>query len=72
MLRRQPARCRRQREPNLGYGAELAVVFRNLDEDSGIDFLVLPPDGGDAIEIAALDGHQTGPGFSWTELAAVA
>ncbi|MBF5031419.1 hypothetical protein IRY44_16870 [Micromonospora sp. ANENR4] len=56
----------------LGGGAELAVVFRNLDEDRGVDFLVLPGGGRDAIEIAALDGHQTGPGLSWTDLVAVA
>ncbi len=52
--------------------AELAVVFRNFDEDGGVDFLVLPGGGRDAIEIAALDGHQTGPGLSWAELVAVA
>ncbi|MEU5529396.1 hypothetical protein ABZ744_20920 [Micromonospora chersina] len=56
----------------LGGGAELAVVFRNLHEDGGVDFLVLPSGGRDAIEIAGLDGHQTGPGLSWAELVAVA
>ncbi|MBM2616096.1 hypothetical protein JIG36_11065 [Actinoplanes sp. LDG1-06] len=57
---------------DLDHGAELAVVFRNLEDDGGIDFLILPPGGGDAVEIAALDGHQTGPGLSWAELKAVA
>ncbi|TDC37215.1 hypothetical protein E1211_11025 [Micromonospora sp. 15K316] len=56
----------------LGGGAELAVVFRNLREEGGVDFLVLPNGGRDAIEIAGLDGHQRGPGLSWAELAAVA
>ncbi|WP_328473834.1 hypothetical protein OHA21_13570 [Actinoplanes sp. NBC_00393] len=53
-------------------GAQLAVVFRNLDYDAGVDFLVLPGGGRDAIEIAALDGHQTGPGLSWPELQGIA
>ncbi|WP_106319987.1 hypothetical protein [Actinoplanes italicus] len=56
----------------LGGGAEIAVVFRNLDEDDGVDYLVLPGGGAEAIPIAAIDGHQTGPGLSWPELAGVA
>jgi hypothetical protein len=57
---------------DLGAGAELAVVFRNLDEAGGVDYLVLPGGGAEAIPIAAIDGHQTGPGLSWPELAGVA
>ncbi|MFF5076412.1 hypothetical protein ACFY36_05130 [Actinoplanes sp. NPDC000266] len=53
-------------------GAELVVVFRNLDEDGGVDYLVLPGGGAKAVPIAAIDGHQTGPGLSWPELAGVA
>jgi hypothetical protein len=53
-------------------GAGLAVVFRNLDEDGGVDYLVLPGGGAEAIPIAAIDGHQTGPGLSWPELAGIA
>ncbi|MEV6299901.1 hypothetical protein AB0M02_10920 [Actinoplanes sp. NPDC051861] len=53
-------------------GAELAVVFRNLDEDSGVDYLILPGGGAPAILIASVDGHQSGPGLSWPELAGVA
>lgn len=53
-------------------GAELAVVFRNFADDSGVDFLVLPGSGRKAIEIASLEGHQRGPGISWPELVAAA
>ncbi|WP_127506058.1 hypothetical protein [Actinoplanes solisilvae] len=53
-------------------GAELAVVFRNFADDAGADYLVLPAGGRDAIGIASLEGHQTGPGLSWAELVAVA
>ncbi|BEL04500.1 hypothetical protein Q0Z83_026910 [Actinoplanes sichuanensis] len=53
-------------------GAALAVVFRNHDDDAGVDYLVLPGGGRPAIEVAGLDGHQRGPAFTWAELAGVA
>jgi hypothetical protein len=53
-------------------GAELAVVFRNVPDDAGVDYLVLPGAGRKFIEIASLEGHQRGPGLSWPELVAAA
>ncbi|MEU4691953.1 hypothetical protein [Actinoplanes sp. NPDC023714] len=52
--------------------AELAVVFRNDPDDGGIDYLLLPGGDQDSIPLAALDGHQTGPAFSWQDLRAIA
>ena len=52
--------------------ASIAVVGRNLEDDEGVDFLLLPADGGAHILLAALEGHQQGPGISWPELVEVA
>jgi hypothetical protein len=51
-------------------GARIAVVYRNLEEDYGVDYLVIP-DGAAAIRIAALEGEYQGPGISWRELVSV-
>jgi hypothetical protein len=53
-------------------GARIAVVWRNYEDDAGVDYLLLPAGGAKAITLAVLDGHQFGPGISWPELRAVA
>jgi hypothetical protein len=57
---------------DLGGGARLAVVYRNFDEDEGVDYLLVPGDGEDCIQIATVEGALDGPGISWHELISVA
>lgn len=59
-------------EVELGDGAKLAVVYRNFDEDAGVDYLLVPGPDQECIRIAAVEGHHQGPGISWSELNAVA
>ncbi len=56
----------------LGGGGRAAVVYRNFAEDTGVDYLVVPPGGGSCIRFATVEGAPDGPGISWPELAAVA
>ncbi|WP_254898172.1 hypothetical protein [Kitasatospora sp. NA04385] len=50
----------------------LHVVYRNLEEDTGTDYLLHHP-GWDRAELLAQDdGHFMGPGLSWPELTAAA
>ncbi|GAA1654154.1 hypothetical protein [Actinoplanes couchii] len=54
-----------------GNGARLAVVYRNFDEDHGVDYLLLP-DGGPAITVGVDEGGFSGRGLTWTEVAGIA
>ncbi|GGN36281.1 hypothetical protein FHR83_006342 [Actinoplanes campanulatus] len=54
-----------------GRDARLAVVYRNLDEDEGVDYLLVP-DGADAITVATDEGGAFGRGLTWDEVAALA
>lgn len=53
----------------LAGGASLFVVYRNLDEDAGVDY-VLAPGSARAIRLATTEGSYEGPGISWRELVA--
>jgi hypothetical protein len=53
-------------------GHVIHVVYRNLADDMGTDYLVQHPEWGDAESLAVDDGHFMGPGLSWRELVAVA
>ncbi len=53
-------------------GHTIWVVYRNFDEDSGIDFLLGHSAWPKALPLAAIEGCFSGPGLSWWELAAVA
>lgn len=53
-------------------GSSLVVVFRNVEDDSGVDYLVVPPGGRDCIRVATLEGGYQGPGISWDEVLRVA
>ncbi|WP_088986967.1 hypothetical protein [Micromonospora chokoriensis] len=57
---------------DLGGGARLVVVRRNVDEDEGVDYLLVPADGANCVQIATVEGALEGPGLSWDELVAVA
>ncbi|MEU7652601.1 hypothetical protein AB0C44_09680 [Micromonospora taraxaci] len=57
---------------DLGGGARLVVVRRNVDEDEGVDYLLVPADGANCVQIATVEGALEGPGLSWHESVAVA
>ncbi|MEU8214670.1 hypothetical protein AB0C47_02735 [Micromonospora taraxaci] len=57
---------------DLGSGARLVVVRRNVDEDEGVDYLLAPAGGANCVQIATVEGALEGPGLSWKELVAVA
>ncbi len=50
----------------------LYVVYRALEGEAGIDYLVHHPDWDAAETLAQDDGHYIGPGLSWAELTAAA
>jgi hypothetical protein len=56
----------------LATGATLMVVYRNLEDEGGVDLLVDPGDGSPAYTVARIDGHPALPGLSWAELVSIA
>ena len=50
----------------------LHVVYRNVDGDRGVDYLIHHPAWSAAETLAVVDGHFLGPGMAWPELLAVA
>jgi hypothetical protein len=48
------------------------VVMRNLPDDGGVDYVLDPGTGGDAIPLAAMEGHFRGPALAWPELVTAA
>ncbi|MFY1661222.1 hypothetical protein [Micromonospora sp. WMMD1274] len=59
-------------EVDLGVGGKLVVVYRNFDEDAGVDYLLVPSNESDCLRVATTEGEYEGPGISWPELMAVA
>jgi hypothetical protein len=53
-------------------GHRLHVVYRTLDEDTGVDYLLHHPDWDQAEHLAHNDGHFMGPALSWAELITIA
>ncbi|WP_099908773.1 hypothetical protein [Streptomyces sp. TLI_171] len=53
-------------------GCQLRVVYRNLKDDAGTDYLLHHPDWERAELLASDDGHFMGPALSWPELTAAA
>jgi hypothetical protein len=51
--------------------AGLAVVWRNFEDDAGVDYLVVPASA-PYIRVATLEGEYEGPGISWPEIKAIA
>lgn len=56
---------------SLGGEARLVVVYRNVEDDAGVDYLLVPGADRDCIRIATLEGEYEGPGISWLELLGV-
>ncbi|MDF6023067.1 hypothetical protein [Streptomyces sp. JH34] len=56
----------------LGGESRLHVVYRTVEEEAGVDYLVHHPDWDRAELLAQTGGNFTGPGLSWRELAAAA
>ncbi|MEU6749014.1 hypothetical protein ABZ914_22580 [Spirillospora sp. NPDC046719] len=52
-------------------GAQIVVIFRNLEDDTGVDLLLQTPDSKGVMKWARLDGHFLVPGLSWPELAEI-
>lgn len=53
-------------------GAAIRVVYRNLVDDMGLDYLFSCPDLPVDLLLAAVDGSFVGPGLSWHELISAA
>lgn len=53
-------------------GHTIYVVYRNFDEERGVDYLIHHPAWPAAETLAADDGHFMGPGTSWLELLSAA
>jgi hypothetical protein len=53
-------------------GHEIDVIYRNLEGDKGIDYLLCRPGGEHPLELATLEAHHRGPGLRWPELVAAA
>ena len=56
----------------LHHGAVIHTIYRNLDGDAGLDYVVAHPDWHQDLHLAAIEGSFVGPGLSWPELTAVA
>ncbi|MFI9813213.1 hypothetical protein [Saccharothrix variisporea] len=52
-------------------GGRLHVVQRNLEDESGVDY-VLEDGSPPALDVAAVEGNFRGPGLSWAEAAQTA
>jgi hypothetical protein len=53
-------------------GAALHVIYRNLADDMGLDYLLSHPDWPHDLQLAAVEGSFVGPGLSWHELITIA
>lgn len=50
----------------------ILIIYRNLPDDSGVDYYLSHPDWDRMAPLASLDGHFSGPGLAWRELAHIA
>ncbi|WP_326570903.1 hypothetical protein OG539_37185 [Actinacidiphila glaucinigra] len=55
-----------------GDGHRVVAVFRNLDGDPGLDFLLTHPGWACAETLLSYDGDRSGPGLHWRQLLHVA
>lgn len=53
-------------------GHTVHVVYRNIDGDRGVDYLIHHPTWPAAETLAVDDGHFMGPGMAWPELLSAA
>lgn len=56
----------------LSSGHTLHVVYRNIEGEHGVDYLIHHPAWATAETLAVDDGHFMGPGMAWPELLSVA
>ncbi|MEU6702658.1 hypothetical protein [Streptomyces wuyuanensis] len=56
----------------LSSGHTIHVVYRNLEGDHGVDYLIHHPAWSAAETLATDDGHFMGPGMAWPELLSAA
>ncbi|MER6026223.1 hypothetical protein [Streptomyces sp. NPDC001851] len=53
-------------------GHAVVIVGRNLCDDAGTEYFISHPEWDRHGYLATIDGHQSGPGLSWQELAHIA
>ncbi|MET7696381.1 hypothetical protein [Streptomyces sp. NPDC005485] len=53
-------------------GHTIHVVYRNFEDDQGVDYVIHHAAWSKAETLAAVDGHFMGPGMAWPELLSVA
>ncbi|MGY5044551.1 hypothetical protein ACWDE0_02670 [Streptomyces sp. 900105755] len=56
----------------LSSGHTIHVVYRNIEGDRGVDYLIHHPAWSAAETLAVDDGHFMGPGMAWPELLSAA
>ncbi|MGW3127751.1 hypothetical protein [Streptomyces sp. NPDC001123] len=56
----------------LSSGHTIHVVYRNIEGDRGVDYLIHHPAWSAAETLAVDDGHFMGPGMAWPELLSTA
>ncbi|MCI3272359.1 hypothetical protein [Streptomyces cylindrosporus] len=56
----------------LSSGHTIHVVYRNIEGDHGVDYLIHHPAWSAAETLAVDDGHFMGPGMAWPELLSTA
>ncbi|AZS86257.1 hypothetical protein AB0465_10635 [Streptomyces griseoviridis] len=56
----------------LSSGHTIHVVYRNIEGDHGVDYLIHHPAWSTAETLAVDDGHFMGPGMAWSELLSAA
>jgi hypothetical protein len=53
---------------DLHKGHRLHILYRNYEDDPGLDYLLQPAGAETLIEVATLEGHFRGPALAWSEL----
>ncbi|MET7333335.1 hypothetical protein [Nonomuraea sp. NPDC005650] len=48
------------------------IIYRNLDGDMGLDYVLAHPDWPHDLHLTAVEGNFIGPGLSWPELITIA
>ncbi|MER5867423.1 hypothetical protein [Kitasatospora sp. NPDC002040] len=53
-------------------GHQILIIFCNHPDDSGVDYYLSHRDWDHLAPLASIDGHFSGPGLAWRELAHIA
>ncbi|WP_406112868.1 hypothetical protein [Kitasatospora purpeofusca] len=54
------------------HGHAILIVYRNFPEDMGVDYYLSHPNWDRTTPLANIEGHFSGPGLAWRELAHIA